>query len=69
MILLLFFSCVCLMEKAPLIKIIFLKVFLMLLFFTNGFKIFYNFVQTSVADFFKFNNYFDKTMISLLISS
>ena len=50
---------------APLIKITILKVLLMFMFFTNVFKILYNFVQTSVT----VNNYFEKTIINLLLNS
>ena len=52
-------------RMTPLIKITILKVLLMFMFFTNVFKILYNFVQTSVT----VNNYFEKTIINLLLNS
>ena len=53
--------------ETPLIKIIIVKVLLMLIFFTNFIKFLYNFVDTSVTDFLKVTNNFDKTIIDLLL--
>ena len=54
--------------KASLIKIIIVKVSLMLIFFTNVIIFLYNFVHTSVTDFLKVVNYFDNTIIDLLLN-
>ena len=55
--------------KAPLIKIIIVKVLLMLIFFTKVINFLYNFVHTSVTDFLKVTNYFDNTIIDLLLNN
>ena len=55
--------------KAPLIKIIIVKVLLMLIFFTNVIRFLYNFVHTYVTDFLKVTNYFDKTITDLLLNN
>ena len=46
--------------KALLIKIIFVEVSLMLIFFTNVIKFLHNFIHTSITDFLKVTNYYDK---------
>ena len=47
----------------------FLKILLTLIFFTNDIKILYNFVHTPVTVFLKVSNYFDKTIIDLLLNN
>ena len=41
----------------------------MLIFFTNVIKFFKNFVHTSIKDFLKITNYFDKSIIHLLLNN
>ena len=54
--------------KAPLIKKIFVKFLLMLIFSTNVNQFFCNFVYSSVTGLWKGTNYFDKTITKLLIN-
>ena len=55
--------------KAPLIKVIIVKILLLLIFFTNVTKFLYNFVHTFATDFLKVTNYLDKILIDLLLNN